>query len=64
VPKKWSQRTGLNRRPAVYETAALPLSYVGISQFCSILSKFFSITFRIYKKASVDIDPTPLDLLI
>ena len=25
----WSQRTGLNRRPAVYETAALPLSYVG-----------------------------------
>ena len=27
--KDWSQRTDLNRRPAVYETAALPLSYVG-----------------------------------
>ena len=25
----WSQRTDSNRRPAVYETAALPLSYVG-----------------------------------
>ena len=25
----WSQRAGLNCRPAVYETAALPLSYVG-----------------------------------
>tara|TARA_B100000809_G_scaffold253816_1_gene290279 strand:- start:357 stop:557 length:201 start_codon:yes stop_codon:yes gene_type:complete len=29
--QKWSQRTDLNRRPAVYETAALPLSYVGAS---------------------------------
>ena len=25
----WSQRTDSNRRPAVYETAALPLSYGG-----------------------------------
>ena len=29
--KEWSQRTDSNRRPAVYETAALPLSYVGSS---------------------------------
>jgi hypothetical protein len=28
---RWSRRADLNRRPAVYETAALPLSYVGIS---------------------------------
>src|SRR2546427_1349262 len=27
--KNWSQRSDSNRRPAVYETAALPLSYVG-----------------------------------
>ena len=27
--KSWSQWPGLNRRPAVYETAALPLSYTG-----------------------------------
>ena len=26
---RWSQRWGSNPRPAVYETAALPLSYVG-----------------------------------
>lgn len=25
----WSLRPDLNRRPAVYDTAALPLSYVG-----------------------------------
>jgi hypothetical protein len=27
--ERWSHGTGLNRRPAVYETAALPLSYRG-----------------------------------
>ena len=27
---EWSRRWELNPRPAVYETAALPLSYVGI----------------------------------
>ncbi len=26
---RYSQRSGSNRRPAVYETAALPLSYAG-----------------------------------
>ncbi len=26
----WSHRSGLNRRPAVYKTAALPLSYGGL----------------------------------
>src|SRR5436189_5739364 len=26
---KWSQWPGLNRRPTVYETVALPLSYIG-----------------------------------
>lgn len=25
----WSRRSGLNRRPADYESAALPLSYAG-----------------------------------
>jgi hypothetical protein len=27
--EKWSQWSGLNRRPTVYETVALPLSYIG-----------------------------------
>ena len=27
---KWSQWPGLNRRPTVYETVALPLSYIGL----------------------------------
>jgi hypothetical protein len=27
---KWSQWSGLNRRPTVYETVALPLSYIGL----------------------------------
>ena len=27
--EKWSRHSDLNRGPAVYETAALPLSYVG-----------------------------------
>ena len=26
----WSQWSGLNRRPTVYETVALPLSYIGL----------------------------------
>ena len=26
----WSQWPGLNRRPTVYETVALPLSYIGV----------------------------------
>ena len=29
--KKWSQWPGLNRRPTVYETVALPLSYIGLT---------------------------------
>jgi hypothetical protein len=31
VARKWSQWPGLNRRPTVYETVALPLSYIGVS---------------------------------
>ena len=27
--EEWSQWSGLNRRPTVYETVALPLSYIG-----------------------------------
>jgi hypothetical protein len=27
---QWSQWPGLNRRPTVYETVALPLSYIGV----------------------------------
>ncbi len=29
IENKWSRRSGLNRRPADYESAALPLSYAG-----------------------------------
>ena len=28
---EWSQWPGLNRRPTVYETVALPLSYIGVT---------------------------------
>jgi hypothetical protein len=33
--KPWSRWSDLNRRPAVYETAALPLSYTGNGPFIS-----------------------------
>ena len=29
IKTSWSRRSGLNRRPADYESAALPLSYAG-----------------------------------
>jgi hypothetical protein len=33
--KNWSQWPGLNRRPTVYETVALPLSYIGfLRDYC------------------------------
>src|SRR6184192_2350810 len=35
---KWSQWPGLNRRPTVYETVALPLSYIGVLYFRAPLS--------------------------
>ena len=31
--KYWSQWSGLNRRPTVYKTVALPLSYTGCHKF-------------------------------
>ena len=31
--RQWSQWSGSNRRPTVYETVALPLSYIGIQGF-------------------------------
>ena len=42
--KEWSQWPGLNRRPTVYETVALPLSYIGtkrcLSVTCNQISRF------------------------
>src|SRR5437870_3270543 len=32
---RWSQWPGLNRRPTVYETVALPLSYIGIQRLAA-----------------------------
>ena len=32
APRRWSRRSDSNRGPAVYETAALPLSYAGAVQ--------------------------------
>ena len=41
----WSQRAGSNCRPAVYETAALPLSYVGsLSDFTIAIRGFRPIS--------------------
>ncbi len=34
IPKNWSQRSGLNRRPIPYEGIALPLSYAGLKPRC------------------------------
>jgi hypothetical protein len=34
VLHRWSRRGDLNPEPAVYKTAALPLSYVGLSRRC------------------------------
>ena len=31
-PSEWSQWLGLNQRPTVYETVALPLSYIGVQR--------------------------------
>ena len=33
----WSQWSGLNRRPTVYETVALPLSYIGLTAYIKAL---------------------------
>lgn len=33
LENNWSPRTDLNRQPADYKSAALPLSYVGPSRF-------------------------------
>jgi hypothetical protein len=39
----WSQWPGLNRRPTVYETVALPLSYIGC---CGAVLKLSARNFR------------------
>ena len=36
-PEVWSQWPGLNRRPTVYETVALPLSYIGAQENFGVL---------------------------
>ena len=33
----WSQWSGLNRRPTVYETVALPLSYIGLQRAVKLM---------------------------
>ena len=35
----WSQWPGLNRRPTVYETVALPLSYIGLSCVTDVVGR-------------------------
>ena len=39
--EKWSWRSDLNRRPAVYETAALPLSYTSANILVNTLYRFY-----------------------
>jgi hypothetical protein len=39
---EWSQWPGLNRRPTVYETVALPLSYIGFHTRFAHDDNFFS----------------------
>ena len=34
----WSQWSGLNRRPTVYETVALPLSYIGVPVLSAVVN--------------------------
>jgi hypothetical protein len=40
---KWSHESGLNRRPTVYKTVALPLSYRGLRHFDNIFPRPFTI---------------------
>src|SRR5437588_10447428 len=44
--KEWSQWPGLNRRPTVYETVALPLSYIGLAIKINDLNRVISSGFR------------------
>jgi hypothetical protein len=42
IEEKWSRGWELNPRPADYESAALPLSYLGVSFDCNIREKKLS----------------------
>src|ERR1051325_2793132 len=44
--RSWSQWSGLNRRPTVYETVALPLSYIGITDRTPSVAPAFRRTHR------------------
>ena len=46
LPGAWSQWPGLNRRPTVYETVALPLSYIGLAIKINDLNRVISSGFR------------------
>ncbi len=41
--KEWSQWSGLNRRPTVYETVALPLSYIGVQRLTKVVASLTCI---------------------
>ena len=49
---KWSQWSGLNRRPTVYETVALPLSYIGIRSGSARSESLEQILPPIFKETS------------
>src|SRR5207249_10904753 len=44
----WSQWSGLNRRPTVYESVALPLSYIGFLHF-----ETNQVTFILFRSESM-----------
>ena len=70
---EWSRHSDLNRGPAVYETAALPLSYVGVSasigdEFRHLLSKHLvtrsdiALAARLLFEQRITVAPVPSHL--
>ncbi len=58
VSEGWSQWPGLNRRPTVYETVALPLSYIG-NQHCLNLPNYAQKTEDIFDAPRLIGKPIP-----
>ena len=54
--KKWSRRSGLNGRPAVYETAALPTELRRLSHETTQLTRVFSQPQGVFRPTTDDRD--------
>ncbi len=58
---KWSRRVGLNHRPTVYETVALPLSYAGFRKEVLCKRRVYAIkTSRHHISCGIHCQPAPV----